>query len=47
LGRFPEAEWMFGRALAWDPQSIVAQESYQAHLDLWNKASPSAEPPPP
>ena len=47
LGRFPEAEWMFGRALAWDPRSIVAQKSYQAHLDLWRNSHPVAEPPPP
>ena len=46
LGRFPEAEWMFGRALAWDPRSIVAQKSYQAHLDLWNNANPRTVPPP-
>ena len=38
LGRFAEAEWMFGRALAWDPRSIVAQKSYQANLDSWKNS---------
>ncbi len=47
LGRFPEAEGMFARALACDPRSIVAQKSYKAHLDLRNKANPGTAPPPP
>jgi Flp pilus assembly protein TadD len=38
LGRYPEAEWMFGRALAWDPRSQVAQRSYAAHLAFWRGA---------
>ena len=35
LGRYAEAEWMFGRALAWDPRSVVVQKSYAAHLEFW------------
>ncbi|CAN5523297.1 hypothetical protein BH18VER2_BH18VER2_03370 [soil metagenome] len=38
LGRFPEAEWMFGRARAWDPRSQVTRASYAAHLALWSRA---------
>ncbi|MGI8890637.1 MAG: O-antigen ligase family protein [Chthoniobacterales bacterium] len=37
LGRFKEAEWMFGQALAWDPRSHVAQKSYEAHLIRWSR----------
>ena len=44
LDRFPEAEWMFGRALAWDPQSIAVQKSYAAHIDLWRSARPGTAP---
>ncbi len=36
LGRFPEAEWMYGRARDWDPKSIVVQKSYAAHLARWS-----------
>ena len=43
VGRFAEAEWMFGRALAWDPRSIVAQKSYQANLDGWKNSHSKAE----
>jgi tetratricopeptide (TPR) repeat protein len=46
LGRFSEAEWMFGQALAWDPRSSVAQKSYAAHLDLWTKGQRKTELPP-
>ncbi|MGI8431990.1 MAG: O-antigen ligase family protein [Chthoniobacterales bacterium] len=35
LGRFAEAEAMFGAARAWDPRSDVVQKSYAAHLALW------------
>ncbi len=35
LGRYAEAEWMFGRALAWDPRSEAVQKSYAAHLQAW------------
>ncbi len=44
LGRFAEAEWMFGRALAWDPRSQVTQKSYAAHLKLWSRARPGRSP---
>lgn len=43
LGRFPEAEWMFGRALAWDPRSHVTRASYDAHLALWSRADSGAQ----
>ncbi len=42
LGRYPEAEWMFGRALAWDPRSVVVQKSYAAHLDFWRRGDRGA-----
>ncbi len=45
LGRFPEAEWMFGRARAWDPRSRVTRASYDAHLVLWSRADPGAKRP--
>ncbi len=44
LGRFPEAEWMFGRALAWDPRSQVTQKSYAAHLEWWSRAQAGRSP---
>ncbi|CAN5402612.1 hypothetical protein BH20VER3_BH20VER3_01130 [soil metagenome] len=47
LGRFAEAEWMFGRARAWDPRSLVTQKSYAAHLALWRGVGPAAGAPPP
>ena len=46
LGRFPEAEWMFGQARAWDPISAVVQKSYAAHLALWRGAGATEEPGP-
>ncbi len=46
LGRYPEAEWMFGRALAWDPKSEVVQKSYAAHLSFWRGEKPGAVPQP-
>jgi O-antigen ligase len=44
LGRFREAEWMFGRAQDWDPRSIAVQKSYQAHLASWSEARPGPRP---
>ena len=44
LGRFAEAEWMFGRALEWDPRSIAVQKSYQGHLAFWRDARPETRP---
>ncbi len=38
LGRFAEAEWMFGQALAWDPRSLMTQKSYAAHLVSWSRS---------
>lgn len=43
LGRFPEAEWMFGQARAWDPRSKVTQDSYKAHLALWSRTDAGAK----
>jgi O-antigen ligase len=45
LGRFPEAEWMFGRALAWDPRSDVTRKSYAAHLTFWKNGKVGPIPP--
>lgn len=45
LGRYPEAEWMFGRALAWDPKSDVVKKSYAAHLAVWKTGKPAATAP--
>ncbi len=46
LGRYPEADWMFGEALAWDPRSEVTQKSYAAHLDFWKRSAvPLVAPP--
>lgn len=44
LGRFPEAEWMFERARAWDPRSQVVQKNYAAHLTLWKGAPGDSRP---
>lgn len=44
LGRYPEAEWMFDRAKAWDPRSQVVQRSYAAHLAVWRGAAQKAAP---
>ncbi|HEY5036568.1 MAG TPA: O-antigen ligase family protein [Chthoniobacterales bacterium] len=41
LGRYPEAEWMFGRAVAWDPKSDVVKKSYAAHLAFWKTNKPA------
>jgi Flp pilus assembly protein TadD len=43
LGRFAEAEWMFGQARDWDPRSEVVQKSYAAHLSLWRGESDNDE----
>jgi O-antigen ligase len=45
LGRFPEADWMFGRALRWDPRSDVARKSYAAHLTFWKNGKVAPIPP--
>ncbi|HEY0370040.1 MAG TPA: O-antigen ligase family protein, partial [Chthoniobacterales bacterium] len=38
MGRFSEAEWMYGVALARDPLSLTATNMYQLHLDEWQNA---------
>ena len=38
LGRFTEAEWMYGVARARDPRSVMMSQMYQAHLESWTKA---------
>ena len=38
LQRFPEAEWMYYEARAFDPKSVSTQPYYEAHLAKW-KAS--------
>jgi tetratricopeptide (TPR) repeat protein len=35
LGRFDEAEWRFGEAIALDPKATATREYYAAHLKLW------------
>ncbi len=35
LGRFAEAEWMYGIARSLDPRSRAVAHLYQAHLRLW------------
>ena len=35
LGRFEEAEWMYGRALALDPRSTSTRRLYEMHLEQW------------
>ncbi|HET9857462.1 MAG TPA: hypothetical protein VFP99_06470, partial [Chthoniobacterales bacterium] len=38
MGRYNEAEWMYGLALARDPNSETMLHLYQSHLDLWRSA---------
>jgi O-antigen ligase len=35
LGRFAEAEWMFGIARSLDPRSINISQLYKTHLEAW------------
>lgn len=35
LGRFAEAEWMFGEAFLLDPKSTTTRRYYEAHLARW------------
>lgn len=48
MGRYDEAEWMYGLALARDPNSETMSHLYQTHLGLWrsagNKKAESTEP---
>jgi hypothetical protein len=45
LGRFQEAEWMYGKARDWDPKSLAVQKSYAAHLARWSGTKPVEAPP--
>ncbi len=47
LKRFPEAEWMYHEALAFDPRSQANQGYYQAHLESWRSDGAAAGPEPP
>lgn len=38
LGRFREAEWMYGEAIRLDPKYVPTRERYQAHLQKWRQA---------
>lgn len=38
MGRFPEAEWMYGVARSRDPRSVMMSELYQSHLEAWRDA---------
>lgn len=38
LGRFEEAEWMYGQALALDPRSVSTRRLYEMHLEKWRTA---------
>ena len=44
LGRFSEAEWMYGVALGLDPKAVAVREYYQAHLDRWADYDETFEP---
>jgi tetratricopeptide (TPR) repeat protein len=35
MGRFSEAEWMYGVARSRDPRSVMMSELYQTHLETW------------
>jgi O-Antigen ligase len=41
MGRYPEAEWIYGEARHWDPRSIYLDEIYKYHLWRWQNR-PSA-----
>jgi O-antigen ligase len=42
LGRYPEAEWMFGVARKLDPNSTAIAALYRSHLVQWKTAAPTA-----
>jgi hypothetical protein len=35
MGRFAEAEWMYGVARSRDPRSVMMSQLYQSHLEAW------------
>ncbi len=39
LGRFAEAEWMYGIARSRDPRSVAMSELYQNHLTAWENGA--------
>lgn len=45
LKRYPEADWMYGEAVAFDPLSQSVQQYYEAHLQRWKtEGNPLVEP---
>lgn len=44
LGRFAEAEWMSGEAIALDPNSKSMRRLYEMHLDNWRRSGIAAQP---
>jgi O-antigen ligase len=42
LGRFEEAEWMYGIAVSLDPSSVPTRQSYEAHLKKWRTSGTPA-----
>jgi O-antigen ligase len=49
LQRYPEAEWMYQEARAFDPKSQSVRRYYEAHLERWKSVgtSPAVPKPPP
>jgi O-antigen ligase len=43
LGRFEEAEWMYGQANALDPKFLPARSLYEAHLQKWKASGAPAK----
>ncbi len=41
LGRYREAEWMYGVARGRDPRSRALSQLYQSHLQAWRNAGPA------
>jgi len=39
MGRFAEAEWMYGEARSRDPHSNAVSQLYRAHLEAWTKGA--------
>jgi hypothetical protein len=35
MGRFAEAEWMYGLARSRDPRSVMMSQLYKSHLAAW------------
>ena len=43
MGRFTEAEWMYGIARSRDPRSRTVSQMYQTHLEEWKNSNGKAE----